>query len=180
MIVTEKTLKREVIYKGRVLEYVVDSVDVNGRTSGREMVFHPGGVGVVAIDDDGYVCMIRQFRKPYEKAILEIPAGKIDPSEAPLECGKRELKEETGYSADEFISLGEFYPSVGYTNEIIHIFLAKGLTKGDAMPDENEYVDIERIHIDKLFQMIMEGEIKDGKTIAGILKTKNILDGTWT
>lgn len=171
MIVSEKTIKREVIYKGRVLEYVVDTVDVDGKEAGREMVFHPGGVGVVAIDEDGFVCMVRQFRKPYEKAILEIPAGKIDPGEKPEICGRRELVEETGYSAKEFISLGEFYPSVGYSNEIIHIFLAKNLTKGNANPDEDEYVDIEKIHIDTLVSMIMSGEIKDGKTIAAILKT---------
>lgn len=176
MIVPEKTLKREVIYKGKVLEYVLDTVDVNGKAAGREMVFHPGGVAVVAIDSDGCVCMIRQFRKPYEKAILEIPAGKIDPSEPPIECGMRELKEETGYTASEFISLGKFYPSVGYTNEVIHIFLAKGLTKGEASPDDDEYVDIERIPMDKLVSMIMSGEIKDGKTIAGILKAKYILE----
>ncbi len=175
MIVSEKTIKREVIYKGRVLEYVVDTVDVDGKEAGREMVFHPGGVGVVAIDEDGFVCMVRQFRKPYEKAILEIPAGKIDPGEEPEICGRRELVEETGYSAEEFISLGEFYPSVGYTNEIIHIFLAKNLTKGNANPDEDEYVDIEKIHIDTLVSMIMSGEIKDGKTIAAILKTHMFL-----
>ncbi len=170
MIVSEKTIKREVIYKGRVLEYVVDTVDVDGKEAGREMVFHPGGVGVVAIDEAGFVCMVRQLRKPYEKAILEIPAGKIDPGEKPEICGRRELVEETGYSAKEFISLGEFYPSVGYSNEIIHIFLAKNLTKGNANPDEDEYVDIEKIHIDTLVSMIMSGEIKDGKTIAAILK----------
>ena len=171
MIVTEKTLKRDVIYEGRVLEYVVDTVEVDGKLSEREMVFHPGGVGVVAIDDKGYVCMVRQFRKPYEDAILEIPAGKIDSGEEPLVCGKRELAEETGYSAKEFISLGKFYPSVGYTNEVIHLFLAKGLEKGEANPDEDEYVDIEKIHIDTWVSMIMSGEIKDGKTIAAILKT---------
>lgn len=171
MIVPEQTIKREVIYKGRVLEYVVDTVDVNGKSAGREMVFHPGGVAVVAMDEKGYVCMVRQFRKPYEKAILEIPAGKIDTGEEPEVCGKRELMEETGYSANHFVSLGQFYPSVGYTNEVIHIFLATGLSKGDANPDEDEYVDIERIHIDELVSMIMSGEIKDGKTIAAILKT---------
>lgn len=174
MVVCEKTLKREIIYKGRVLEYVLDTVDVNGKKAGREMVFHPGGVAVVAMDDDGCICMVRQFRKPYEKAILEIPAGKIDPSEPPVECGKRELKEETGYSASEFVSLGQFYPSVGYTNEVIHMFLATGLKAGDSSPDEDEFVDIEKIHIDRLVDMIMAGEIKDGKTIAAILKVKLI------
>ena len=166
MIVPEKTLKRDIIYNGRVLKYVVDTVDVNGKEAGREMVFHPGGVGVVAIDDEGFVCMVRQFRKPYEKAILEIPAGKIDPGEEPIVSAKRELTEETGYSANEFRSLGEFYPSVGYTNEIIHIFLATGLTKGESSPDEDEFVDIEKIHIDEIVSMIMSGDIKDGKTIA--------------
>ena len=149
MIAFEKTVRKERIFSGKVLKFDVDTVELpDGTVSTRELVYHPGGVGVVVIDEGGFVYMVRQFRKPYEKAILEIPAGKIDPGEEPLVCGKRELIEETGYRAKEFISLGEFYPSVGYTNEVIHIFLATGLTKGEANPDDDEYVDIERIHID--------------------------------
>ena len=176
MIITEKTVERNIVYKGRVLEYVVDTVELeNGITSTREMVFHPGGVGVICIDSDGCVCLVKQFRKPYDEALLEIPAGKLDKGEDPLECGKRELLEETGYTAKNFISLGKFYPSVGYTNEVLHLFMATELTAGESNPDEEEFVDIERIHLSKLVEMVMSGEIKDGKTIAAVLKANEIL-----
>ena len=177
MIIKEETIKREVIYEGRVLNYVVDTVSLPGnKTSTREMVLHPGGVGVLAVDYDGYAYLVEQFRKPYEKAILEIPAGKRDKGEEPADCGKRELTEETGLVAKELISLGEFYPSVGYTNEIIHLYFAKDFVCGTSNPDEDEYVDIVKISFEKLFTMVMDGEIKDGKTIAAVLKAKNLME----
>lgn len=176
MIIEEKTLSRNEIYKGRVLTYVVDTVDVNNTTRTREMVFHPGGVGIVAIDDDNLVYLVKQFRKPYDKAILEIPAGKLEKGEDPKESALRELLEETGYKADKITSLGEFYPSVGYTNEIIHLYLATHLTKDKQNLDDDEYVDVEKISLDDLVDMIMSNEVKDGKTIAGILKAKEYLN----
>lgn len=172
MIITEKTLSRNQIYKGNVLEYVVDTVDVGGVKATREMVLHPGGVGVLAIDKDGYAYMVRQFRKPYDEIILEIPAGKLDKNERAEECGKRELMEETGLVADKLISLGKFYPSVGYTNEVIHLYLATAFVQGNANPDEDEFVDVEKIPFSTLCDMVMSGEIKDGKTIAAVLKAK--------
>ncbi len=176
MIMNEKTIERNRIFKGRVLEYVVDTVKLDdGSISTREMVFHPGGVGVICIDDEGYAYLVRQFRKPYDEVLLEIPAGKLDPGEEPIVCGKRELAEETGYTAGNFVSLGQFYPSVGYSNEVLHIFMATELQKGEAAPDDGEFVDIEKIHMSKLFDMVMKGEIKDGKTIAAVLKAKEIL-----
>lgn len=176
MIMSEKTMERQIVYKGSVLEYVVDKVELENKTQGvREMVFHPGGVGVICVDDDGYVYLVRQFRKPYEKSILEIPAGKLNKDEDPLVCAERELSEETGIRADNLISLGEFYPSVGYTNEVLHLFLATGLQKGEANPDEDEFVDVEKIHLSVLVDMIMSNEIKDGKTISAVLKANRIL-----
>lgn len=172
MIITEKTLSRNQIYKGNVLEYVVDTVDVGGVKATREMVLHPGGVGVLAIDKDDYAYMVRQFRKPYDEVILEIPAGKLDKNEGAEECGKRELMEETGLVADKLISLGRFYPSVGYTNEVIHLYLATSFVKGESHPDEDEFVDVEKIPFSTLCDMVMSGEIKDGKTIAAVLKAK--------
>lgn len=172
MIKKEKTILRNQIYKGRVLEYVVDTVDMDGHTSTREMVFHPGGVGVLAIDGSGDAYLVRQFRKPYEDVILEIPAGKIDPNEAPELCGKRELSEETGLVASELVSLGKFYPSVGYTNEVIHLYLATKFEFGNPNPDEDEFVDVVKFPFPKLCDMVMSGEIKDGKTIAAVLKAK--------
>lgn len=176
MIIEEKTLKREEIFKGRVLTYVLDTVDVNNTTQTREMVFHPGGVGIVAIDDNNMVYLVRQYRKPYDKAILEIPAGKLEKGEDPKESALRELWEETGYKANKITSLGEFYPSVGYTNEVIHLYLATSLTKDKQNLDDDEYVDVEKIPLDDLCDMIMSNDIKDGKTIAGILKAKKFIN----
>ncbi len=177
MIAFEKTVKKERIFSGRILKFDVDTVELpDGTTGTRELVFHPGGVGVVAIDDGGYVYMVRQFRKPYEEVILEIPAGKLEKGENPDDAAKRELEEETGVKCESIVSLGEFYPSVGYTNENLRMYLAKVSAVGSANPDDDEYLDICRIHISELTDMIMSGEIKDGKTIAAILKAKIYLN----
>ena len=177
MIAFEKTVKKEHIFTGRVLRFDVDTVELpDGTTGERELVYHPGGVGVVAVDDDGYVYMVRQFRKPYEEVLLEIPAGKLEKNENPVDAAKRELAEETGVLCAELISLGEFYPSVGYTNENLRMFLAKVESVGEAVPDDDEFLDICKIHISELTNMIMHGDIKDGKTIAAVLKAKLYLD----
>lgn len=177
MIAIEKTISTKEIFKGRVLEFRVDTVELpDGATASRELVHHPGGVAVVAIDDNGFVYLVRQYRKPYEEAVLEIPAGKRDKGEEPLTGAKRELAEETGLSAKEYIDLGCFYPSPGYVDEVIYLYLATKLTKGNANPDEDEYVETEKIHIDTLCDMIMKNEIKDGKTIAAVLKAKMYLE----
>jgi len=177
MIAHEKTVSTQKIFKGNVLEFKVDTVELpDGKTATRELVCHPGGVAVVAIDDMGCVHLVRQYRKPYEEAVLEIPAGKRDKGEDPLIGAKRELSEETGLVADEYVSLGEFYPSPGYVDEVIYLYLATSLKEGEAHPDEDEYVEKEVIHIDTLCQMIMENKIKDGKTIAAVLKAKMYID----
>ena len=177
MIINEKTISTEEIYSGKVLKIHVDTVELaNGHVSTRELVDHPGGVGVIALDSDGMVYMVRQFRKPFGKPILEIPAGKLDKGENPENCGMRELREETGLVCNKLQSLGEFYPSVGYTNEVIYLYLATDFVQGQSNPDEDEFVDVEKIHIDTLFDMVMSGEIKDGKTVVAILKTKLYLN----
>ncbi len=178
MIAVEKTVSTNKIFKGNVLEFKVDTVELpDGTKATRELVHHPGGVAVVAVDDEGFVYLVRQYRKPYDEAVLEIPAGKRDKGEEPLVGAKRELSEETGLEADEYIDLGTFYPTPGYTDEIIYLYMARGLKKGEAHPDDDEYVENEKIHIDTLVDMIMSNEIKDGKTIAAILKAKIILAG---
>ena len=177
MIVPEKTVSTEPIFKGKVLEFKVDTVELPGGVlATRELVCHPGGVAVVPVDDNGYVYLVKQYRKPYEEAVTEIPAGKRDKGEDPLTGAKRELSEETGLVADNYIDLGEFYPSPGYVDEVIFLYLATGLKDGEAHPDEDEYVEREKIHIDTLCQMIMENKIKDGKTIAAVLKAKYYID----
>ena len=173
MILYEKTIDTKNIYSGRVLKFNVDTVELeNGMKAERELVLHPGGVGIAAVDGDGYIYMVKQFRKPYDTVLTEIPAGKLEKGEDPELAALRELEEETGIKADGLISLGEFYPSVGYTNEDLHLYLATDIDFGASHPDDDEFVDVCKIHISDAVGMIMSGDIKDGKTIAAVLKAK--------
>lgn len=174
MNLEEKTLEKKVLFEGRIINLRRDTVLLpNGATATREVIEHPGGVCVAALDDEDNVLMVKQFRYPYREVILEVPAGKRDKGgEDPLECGKRELKEETGATAKEYVYLGELYPSPGYCDEIIHLFAAKGLTYGETCPDEDEFVEVEKIPLDTAVQMVLNGEIKDSKTQVCILKLK--------
>lgn len=168
----EKTIATDRIYEGKVINFRVDTVTLpDGNTANRELVEHPGGVAIVALDSDGAVMMVEQFRKPYEKMILEIPAGKLERGENPELCARRELEEETGYIAEQFEYLGECYPSVGYTDEIIRIFLATNLTKTQQHTDDDEFLNVKKIPFEKLFNSVINNEIADAKTIIGILKT---------
>ena len=177
MIYEEKTVSSEKIFEGRVINLRVDTVELpGGSLATRELIEHPGGVAVVPVDENGFVYLVRQFRKPYEEVVLEIPAGKRDRGEDVLLGAKRELSEETGLVANKYIDLGKFYPTPGYVDEVIYIYLALDLKEGTAHPDEDEFVELKKIHIDKLCDMIMKNEIKDGKTIAGVLKARMYLD----
>ena len=125
MEMTEKTLSSEYKYNGRIINTRVDTVLLpDGRQSKREIIEHSGGVGVIAVTEEGKIALVRQYRHPYGEIIYEIPAGKLEKGEQPLDCGKRELEEETGFTADNWQSLGQIYPSPGYCAEVIHIFLA--------------------------------------------------------
>ena len=173
MDMTEKTLSAERKYHGRILDLYVDAVELpGGRPGQREYVKHPGGVCVAPLTEDGALLFVRQFRYPYGRVLLELPAGKLTPGEDPLACGRRELKEETGATAAEYISLGTLYPSPGYTNEVIHLYAARGLTMGDACPDEDEFLEPEKIPLEEAVRMVLEGEIADAKTIALVLKIR--------
>ena len=168
----EKTILERYLFRGKILKLRKDKIRLpNGRTSIREVVEHPGGVGVVPLDAQENVIMVRQYRYPYRKELLEIPAGKLTPGEEPLDCGKRELKEETGAEAGFFIDLGKLLPSPGYTNEIIYLFLAQALTEGEQQPDEDEFLDIVRIPLRQAVDMVLSGEIADSKTQIALLKT---------
>ena len=173
----EKTASK-MVYEGKILKVRVDDVIlVNGKNAVREVMMHPGGVAVVPLLDDGRVICVRQFRYPMGAELLEIPAGKLDKGEAPLSGAKRELEEETGYRAENYDYLGEFYPSPGFCDEVLHIFLARKLTKGVAHPDEDEFIDTEEIPLEKLVAMIVNNSLPDGKTVAAILKSKLFLEG---
>ena len=177
MNLKEETLSREYRFNGHIINLRTDRVRLpNGNEAGREVVEHPGGVCVAPLTDNNELLFVRQYRYPYEEVVLELPAGKRDKDgEDPLECGKRELKEETGATATEYISLGKIYPSPGFCNEIIYLYLAKGLDFGEACPDGDEFVEVERIPIDRAVDMVMNGEIPDSKTQIAILKTARLL-----
>ena len=178
MNLNEKQLDYEYIYEGRVIRLRRDTALLpNGNTAVREVVEHNGGVCVAALTDSDELLFVRQFRYPYFETVLEIPAGKRDSAdEDPLECGKRELKEETGATAEKFIPLGELYPTPGYCGEIIWLFAATGLSFGETNLDEDEFLSVERIPLEKATEMILSGEIKDAKTQAAVLKLKILKD----
>ncbi len=177
MKLTEKTLKENYIYKGKIINLRKDDIELpDGNTAIREFIEHNGGVCVLPLTDNDEIVFVRQFRYPYKEELLEIPAGKRDSKEEiPLECGIRELREETGAVAKEFISLGELYPSPGYVGEIIYMYLAKGLTFGEDDRDDDEFLNVEKIPFEKALEMVMNGELKDAKTQTAILKAAVIL-----
>ena len=135
----------------------------------REVVCHPGGVCIAAVDDEGKIAVVRQFRYPYGTHLVELPAGKLEPGEDPLEAAKRELSEETGLEAEEWTELSSVYTSPGFSTETLHIYLATQLHAGQAHPDPNEFVDTSTIPLSDLLSLIRSGEIHDAKTIAGAL-----------
>ena len=171
----EKTLKSEKIYEGTIINLRRDKVTAQGGTSYREIIEHNGGAVIAALTEDKKLVMVRQYRKPADKVMLEVPAGKIDPGEMPLEAAVRELKEETGYTASKVEFLTEFYPSVGYSEERLYLYLCTGLTPGETCFDENEAIEIEEIDLDRLFKMAMSGELDDAKTIIAILMVKALV-----
>ena len=176
MTFEEKTLKSEKIYKGAIINLRRDKVTVQGGTSYREIIEHKGGAVIAALTEDNKLVMVRQYRKPADKVMLEVPAGKIDPGEKPLDAAVRELKEETGYTAAKVEFLTQFYPSVGYSEEVLYLYLCTGLTPGETNFDENEAIDIEEVELDRLFKMAMSGEIDDAKTLIAILMVKALTD----
>ena len=171
---TEKTLEREEIFRGKIVYLHRDAVRLpDGSESVREVVEHPGGVTVIPVDSDGTVYCVRQYRYPYGEHLLETPAGKLEPGEDPLECAVRELSEETGFTAENYVYLGALYPSPGYCRETIHIYLATGLTPGSVHLDAGEFLDVERYALDELADMVMKNELKDAKTVTAVLKAKH-------
>ena len=159
MDLTEKCLESREIYKGRILRLRVDTVALpNGKTSLREIVEHPGGVGILALDENGCVPMVTQYRYAFSRTLLEIPAGKREPGEEPFTTARRELKEEVGATAAEWQPLGEMIASPGCYDEVLHLYLA-----------------VRRIPFDELVHQCLSGQIQDGKTVAAVLKAKLLL-----
>ena len=173
----EKTVSSEEKFKGVIVDVRLDRIELpNGRPATREVVSHPGGVAILPLHDDGTVTVVRQFRYPFGRVITELPAGKLEKGEDPFEAAKRELGEECGLTADHYTPLGEFYPTVGYDTEIIYLWVATGLHTTQMHLDDDEFLTPDRIPLAKAYEMVMSGEIKDGKTIAGVLKLKALVD----
>lgn len=164
----EVTLSTEPIFQGKVISLQVDTVRLpNGKTATREIVKHPGAVAVLAILDDRLL-VVEQYRKPLEKSQVEIPAGKLDPNEEPIEAARRELEEETGYRCNDIRHVSSFYTSPGFANEILHLYIAEGLTKGEVNLDEDEFLECEAITLEEAKQLMSEGRISDAKTITAV------------
>jgi len=173
----EKQIETKTVYQGLIVDIRRDIAELqNGSRAPREVVVHPGGVGIVPVTSDNKVLMVRQYRYPMEEELLEIPAGKLDDGEDPMECAVRELSEETGCIAGRYVDLGVSYPSPGFCKEKLFIYLALDLEHGEMHLDENELLCVEPIAIDELIEMIMANKIPDSKTIIGILKAKMYLD----
>ncbi len=141
----------------------------NGHESARDVVRHRGAVAIVALTDDGRICLVRQYRTALDRVTVEIPAGKLDPGEDPLTCAKRELLEETGMVADRMAFLTTLATTPGFTDERIHLYMATGLTFGPAHPDEDEFLNVDLVPLDELIDAVLDGRIEDSKTVCGAL-----------
>lgn len=175
---TEKTVTSTEIYKGKIIDVFCDDILLpDGKPAKREYIKHVGAACVVPVTDKGEVVIVRQFRYPFHSVLTEIPAGKLDgKGEDPLVAAKRELKEETGAEAKEMIYMGAYYPTCAYSDEVIHMYLAKGLTYGDTHFDDDEFIEYETVPLKDLVDDIMSGKIKDGKTQTALLKAWLLLD----
>ena len=167
---TETTLESRSIFEGKVIKVRVDRVRLyGGQESEREIVEHVGAVAVVPVDENGMVYLVRQYRKPLEKMLLEIPAGKLEQGEDPLECARRELTEEIGFYPGTICKLTFYYSSPGFCNEGIHLYLATNLIRQDTPGEEGEFLEVLRMPMADALAMVMSQDIEDGKTIAGLL-----------
>ena len=178
MELEEKTLNSELIFDGVLLKLYRDGVELpGGGRSAREYVHHPGGAAVVALDGDGNVYLERQFRYPYRKVVTEIPAGKLEAGEDPFDAIRRELKEEIGAEARRWDSLGHIMPSVGYTDEMLYLFLARDLTFGETHWDRDEYLEPFRLPFAEALERAADGRISDGKTVSALFRADRLMRG---
>ena len=176
----EITVSGETVYDGVLLHVRRDRVRLpNGQETGREYIVHPGAVLVVPLREDGRLVLERQYRYPLHRVFIELPAGKIDAGEDPLQTGQRELLEETGYMAQEWCYLAALHPCIGYSDEIIHVYLATGLQAGDHRRDHDESLEIFTLTLDEALDMVRSGEITDGKTMIALFRAEKHLSGSW-
>lgn len=166
----ERVESEDVAWTGRI--FTVDRLRVrepNGREAIRDVVRHPGAVAVVALTDDGRICLVRQYRTALGRVTVEIPAGKLDPGEDPLDCANRELREETGMEADKMAFLTTIATSAGFADELIHIYMATGLHFAGSDPDADEFINVDLVELEELIDAVLDGRIEDAKTVVGAL-----------
>lgn len=176
----EETLSSELGYDGRLLTLRRDHVRTrDGHVGWREWVAHPGAAMVIPVLDNGKLLFERQFRYPLQRIFLELPAGKIDPDEHPLDTMRRELREETGYKARTWRHLGTIHPCIGYSNERIELFWAQGLSYVGTEPMPGEMLEVIELSISDAMLAVRDGEITDGKTLAALLWAEKLLAGAW-
>ena len=178
MDLTEHTVESKTIFEGKIVKLTLDQARLpNGALASREVVYHPGGVAVLALDEDRTVTLVRQYRYPIHRELVELPAGKLDhgAEEDRLLGAKRELSEETGLEAEEWTYLGYTLASPGFCDEALHMYLARGLRRSKQHPDEDEFLDVITMPFDQLAEQVMDGTITDAKTVATTLKVKVLL-----
>ena len=176
MDLTERRVSSETIFEGRIVRLTVDQARLpDGKLAVREVVYHPGGVAILPLDENNNVTLVRQYRYPIGQLLLELPAGKLDPGEDHRPAAARELSEETGLEAGELTYLGYILASPGFCDEALHMYLARKLTRKQRHPDEDEFLDVVSMPFDQLLSQVMDGTITDAKTVATVLKVKVLL-----
>ena len=172
MELIEKKISSELIFDGKIVHLYKDTVELpNGKEATREVIRHVGAVGVIPVTDNGEVILVKQFRYPFGEVLTEIPAGKLDSKDEDIvEAAKRELREETGVTAERLFFIGDLYPSCAILDEVIHLFLAEGLSYGDCDPDDDEFLNVVKVPLAKALTDVLTDKIRDSKTQVAILK----------
>ena len=174
----ENVVGRETAATGKIISFEKLKVEFpDGRRADRDIVRHPGGCVIIPTDDNNNIYLVKQYRVAFEDDILELPAGKLEKGEDPLICARRELKEETGISAETIRHVTSIYSSPGFCDEVIHIFFAQNIKVEDPEPDEDEFVQTVKIPLGELANMVWRGEVNDAKTVAGVLMAERLLKG---
>ena len=176
MKLTERRVHSETLFEGHIIKVTLDQAELpNGRLASREVVEHPGGVAILALEEDGTVYLVKQFRYPIQQLLLELPAGKLDGPEDHQLAARRELSEETGLEAEEWTYMGHILASPGFCTERLHMYLARKLSQKKQHLDEDEFLNVVTLPFDKLVGQVMDGTITDAKTVAATLKAKTLL-----